>query len=108
MPRKNHTHKYILRATGSYNVWACALQDCNHFMPPNLTSLVEGRNSYCWECDEKFIMDSDAMRESKPRCFDCRSGHTIIPLIELTNSEPVSVSNDEDTNARIRSFMKGI
>lgn len=73
MPRKSHVHKYILRPTDSRPVWACAL-GCGHFMPAHLTSLVEGRPSICWVCEEQFIMTIESMAEKNPRCENCRSG----------------------------------
>lgn len=104
MPRKNHTHKYQLRATGSQPVWACALPDCNHYMPPHLNTLIEGRSSICWECDEKFILDIDSMKEARPRCFTCRDG-SVVKLIE--HSEPLSMVNDEEKRKQIEKFLKG-
>ena len=112
MPRKNHTHKYILRPTGSQPVWACALPDCNHYMPPHLNSLIEGRSSICWECEDKFILDDNAMKELRPRCFNCRSEVSkIIPMESL--SEPViqyanERSENKDKKVIIERFLKGI
>lgn len=113
MPRKNHPHKYILRPTTGVSVWACALPDCNHFMPPHLNSLLEGRAAICWGCEEKFILDSQAMRETKPRCIECRTGIDVEALadkIESTLTEEIDTVNDTDTvenQARIRKFMNG-
>lgn len=107
MPRKNHTHKYQLRATGSQSVWACALPDCNHYMPPHLSSLVEGRTSICWQCEEKFILDEESMKESRPRCFTCRDGQFIESLSPIINDVIVE-SNDIDKKKAIEKFMKGI
>lgn len=74
MPRKQHTHKYIKRETSSSPVWACALEDCNHFMPSHLSSMVVGRSSYCWQCGDKFRLDENSVSEDRPRCISCRSG----------------------------------
>jgi hypothetical protein len=74
MPRKNHTHKYIRRETGSSPVWACALEDCNHFMPNHLTNLVIGRSTYCWDCGDKFKMTELSMVDDMPKCESCRLG----------------------------------
>lgn len=105
MPRKNHPHKYIRRDVGNGKVWACALPDCNHFMPPHLNSLLEGRSAICWGCEEKFTLDSTSLMEGMPRCDDCRGMTPMIEQIEQIEStvnEPVSEVND-----RIKSFMKG-
>lgn len=107
MPRKNHTHKYQLRPTGSQSVWACALPDCNHYMPPHLSSLVEGRTSICWQCEEKFILDSDAMKENRPRCLECRDALLINVVSEMITDNHIP-ANDVDKKKAIEKFMKGI
>ncbi len=71
MPRRNHTHKYMKQTTGSSPVWRCMLDDCNHYMPSHLESLVVGRTSICWDCDDKFKLNVINMKEAKPRCDDC-------------------------------------
>lgn len=73
MPRKQHVHKYYLRRTSVFDVWACALDECNHYMPQHLTELVSGRSSLCWDCGAKFRLNEDLMREEagKPVCQNC-------------------------------------
>jgi hypothetical protein len=34
--------------------------------------MVPGKASICNQCGAQFVLDSDAMREDKPRCLDCR------------------------------------
>lgn len=69
---KRHVHKYH-RVTLSFGeVWACALPDCNHYMPQHMAGIVEGKYSICWECSENFTLDKDAMVEKQPRCAACR------------------------------------
>jgi hypothetical protein len=43
-------------------------------MPKHIERLVIGKKSYCWQCDEVFILDTDALKEDKPRCIPCRTG----------------------------------
>lgn len=90
MPRKSHTHKYILRPTGSSPVWACALDFCNHYMPSHLTSLVEGRMSECWNCETPFKLDSDAMKaeDGKPFCPVCRITTGQAVMADIISSKP--------------------
>lgn len=107
MPRKNHTHKYQLRATSSQPVWACSLPDCNHYMPPHLNSLIEGRSSICWECDDKFILDIDAMKEVRPRCFQCRSEVSKVVDIPIMSDTIVAKVSSEEKKKVIENFLKG-
>lgn len=68
---KRHTHKYYRVDLGSYKVWACALPDCMHHMPPHYNNLVEGKNSFCWKCGEMFVLNTINMKRDKPLCDDC-------------------------------------
>ena len=75
MAAKAHTHKYILRNIGKRDkprlVYACALPDCSHFMPT--MEQVKGKESICWQCDKKMVMDNETIRKrrKKPRCINC-------------------------------------
>lgn len=69
---KRHTHKYRQILIAGTKVWACALPDCNHYMPQHMTALVEGKNSYCWNCGELFMLDTEAMKMDMPFCLNCR------------------------------------
>jgi len=74
---KRHTHKYRLVPMGSTRVWSCALPDCNHYMPPNMAQMVEGKASECWECAKTTTMIPDRMKfaiennEGRMLCQDC-------------------------------------
>lgn len=81
---KRHVHKYHHVDMGYSKVWACALPDCNHYMPKHMENTVEGKFSFCWGCGEKFILDSDAMKSDKPHCIECRTG------IKKVTNEPMS------------------
>lgn len=65
-------HKYRLRPFGSNSVWACGNPNCNHYMPPHLAAMVEGKSSLCNQCGEQFVLTSDSLKEREPRCDDCR------------------------------------
>ncbi len=75
MPSKCKIHRYHQKKfTHSKKVWACANPHCNHYMPPHLEDHVEGKESLCNQCGKEFILTSDSMKESNPRCDDCRLG----------------------------------
>ncbi len=74
---KKHTHKYHRIPINGNNLWACALPDCNHYMPKSIEKMVEGKNSYCFSCSNIFILDSEAMKRDKPLCFDCANPRLI-------------------------------
>jgi len=69
---KRHIHKYHRVDLGGTEVWACALSDCNHFMPPHYTKLVEGKSSICWNCGESITLNKSNMIDDEPKCNDCR------------------------------------
>lgn len=71
---KRHTHKYHRIEIAGNPTWACALSDCNHYMPPHMASMIPGKASFCWECNDGIILDAANMVEDKPRCVSCRSG----------------------------------
>lgn len=71
---KRHIHKYHRVDLGYANVYACALPDCPHYMPKHMENTLEGKYSFCWGCDEKFILDKPALELMKPLCVNCRLG----------------------------------
>lgn len=71
---KRHRHKYHLVVYGAGHVWACAQPDCTHYMPSNMSGMVEGKASICWQCGGDMILDHTNMEERKPRCENCRLG----------------------------------
>lgn len=77
---KRHIHKYYRTDLQFTKVWRCALPDCNHYMPPHIAQLVEGRGSICWGCGEIFVLDGHNMKDDQPQCYDCKP-------IETSNSE---------------------
>lgn len=68
MASKNHIHKYYRLRDG---LWHCALSDCTHYMPSNVSDSVPGKKSICWECEEPFILDPMNMQKDKPICLNC-------------------------------------
>jgi hypothetical protein len=88
MPAKRHVHKYYygLEISGS-KVWACALPDCNHFMPKHMEGLVMGRRSICWKCgEETVIIDNESRKELKPICDECK-------LVGQLDNKPIAYSD---------------
>ncbi len=71
MSSKKHVHKYHKLQDG---LWHCALSDCTHFMPHNVAYNMRGKNSLCWDCNEKFPLDEEAMENDEPICYKCRIG----------------------------------
>ena len=69
---KNHTHKYHKITLGyDTKVWACALEDCTHYMPQHMENFVPGKVSLCWSCGEKFRLTNENMVNEKPICDKC-------------------------------------
>jgi hypothetical protein len=71
---KRHVHKYHRVKFSFADIWACALPDCNHYLPKHMEATIEGKNSICWSCGEIFQLDMGALGSVKPTCFHCRTG----------------------------------
>lgn len=72
---KRHVHKYHKIPLGSTPVWACALSDCNHYMPKHLESMITmgTKASICWVCGNEFVLKGDALNMDKPICDKCNA-----------------------------------
>lgn len=81
-----HVHKYIRVSIRFAMIWKCANPDCSHFMPPHLNGILVGRYSICWQCNDKFVLDDDALSEDMPRCADCRLKDVHIDIDEVLAS----------------------
>lgn len=68
---KRHIHKYHRILIAGAKVWACALGDCNHYMPAHMEMMVPGKNSICWGCGEPMILDALNMKDDRPLCSEC-------------------------------------
>ncbi len=73
---KRHIHKYYHADLPFGKVWACALPDCNHFMPNHYESLLMGKGSICWNCGETYKLNPTNMLDDKPTCEKCKLGIT--------------------------------
>jgi formylmethanofuran dehydrogenase subunit E len=71
---RRHIHKYHKIKLNNDDIWACALPDCNHFMPKHYEQMVLGKSSYCWNCDKPFILNQENMKDDKPICESCSMG----------------------------------
>lgn len=71
---KRHIHKYHKIDVNYTDVWACALPDCTHFMPKHMENMVLGRASLCWQCNERFILNTENMKNKRPICPTCALG----------------------------------
>ena len=69
---KRHIHKYYKARVLGEKLWACAIPTCSHHMPPHYNSLMPGKATICWKCDEAMILDPDALNMDKPMCMECR------------------------------------
>lgn len=70
---KRHTHKYHKIDMLGSKIWACALPDCNHYMPKHMENLIPGKSTYCWECNSSMVLDPKALTMDRPICIDCRN-----------------------------------
>lgn len=71
-----HVHKYKKVKLGKgkdYVVYACALPDCTHYLP---SDLIVGKQSLCWRCGDKFIINERNRNLKKPHCRNCTASKT--------------------------------
>lgn len=80
---KSHVHKYrLVPMNTETKVWACGKSECNHYMPPNMQYMVEGKSSECWDCFNVTTMSTDRMQyailnnEGRMLCDDCITART--------------------------------
>lgn len=88
-----HVHKYHLVDAHHNKLWACALPDCNHYMPKHLTAFIKGKRSICWSCGKEMILDETNMVDNQPICFNCKKPNISNKLHELFGDEDYSVKN---------------
>ena len=69
---KRHIHKYYKADVLGEKLWACALPTCNHHMPPHYSSLISGKATICWECNDIMVLHAYALEMDKPICLVCR------------------------------------
>lgn len=67
---KKEGKKYI-KKVGGYPVYKCSLPGCNHFVPRDLAA---GRESICWICGDKMVMNSYSITLKKPHHRECTRG----------------------------------
>ena len=109
MASKKHTHKYYKRGLGSQTVWACALPDCNHFMPVHLEDLVRGKRTLCWnfgkseypDCEKTTVIDDRTWRMDKPLCENCdpnavSSIESIEQILARVNAKSIDHEGTDD------------
>jgi ribosomal protein S27AE len=83
MAGKKHIHKYHKISLNTVMVWACALPNCSHYMPKHLDGMVLGKASYCWNCGNQMVLDSNNIEMDKPICINC-AHPTVDPILDLT------------------------
>lgn len=94
---KRHTHKYHQIQIANTWVWACALPNCNHYMPKHMEAMVPGKNSVCWMCLKDFVLDEKTMEIQKPFCKSCLTKLDAPLVIESPNpNEPPLVAIPTD------------
>ncbi len=77
MPGLKHTHKYVkvtLGRNNDYYLYKCIKAGCSHNIQPVLMIGVEAE---CYDCGDKFTIDSKSDLIEKLKCLDCRKGPNI-------------------------------
>lgn len=98
---KRHRHKYFQADMNGTKVWACALPDCNHYMPDHMRQLVNGKMSICWGCESEINLNPDNMKDIHPVCTNCKLGISPDSPDAITETEAVPLSQ------AMRDFLEG-
>lgn len=69
MPSKDHIHTYR-RVKTQPNRYMCADPTCSH---SQIKEMLNGKESLCWACGNKFVLDSQHLKRAKPHC-GCLTG----------------------------------
>jgi late competence protein required for DNA uptake (superfamily II DNA/RNA helicase) len=107
---KRHTHKYMKLPS---QVWACGFGDCTHYLPSNMTAMIHGRQSICWECGDTMLLEEKQLKMDKPYCNNCilkfaEVNPVLIDAIaeierkaKRDKAEVISQKEDDDTDGRL-------
>lgn len=110
MAAKNHIHKYHYINIGKRDekryTYACALPNCSHFIPIHMSKLVIGKESYCWQCGEKMIINKQHFRRKtrKPRCYKCTGKDVVKTSKPIPQGEQIKTEASIDLLLRMRSI----
>lgn len=83
---RRHTHKYYRAHLTFADVWACALPDCTHYMPEHMSTLMNGKRSICWKCNEPMLLHPLNLTMERPVCDECKLGikeSTDVPMSDV-------------------------
>jgi hypothetical protein len=83
---KRHIHKYYKVQMGAVKVWACALGDCNHYMPYHMNNMMNGKFSICWQCGKDMVLHPGNLEDDMPRCDACKLGVTREELLDIVDT----------------------
>ena len=86
MPSKGKTHtgahKYKRKWIGKnkdYEVYACVLPNCSHYITP---TLLEGKEFICWRCGNVVVATVNTRMLAKPHCKACTKTKSDEPAIK--------------------------
>jgi hypothetical protein len=95
---KRHRHKYYQLDMNGTFVWACALQDCNHYMPKHMEATVNGKMSYCWGCNDEINLNPANMKDKQPLCANCQLG---------IKPDDVEIVENAPLTDKLKAFLDG-
>lgn len=99
MAVRDHIHRYILRNLGTKNEpkkkYCCSFPDCTKII--HSKSLIIGKLTICWSCNESFILGNDQVRLNvvKPKCKDCRAKKVSnLPALKAKDTKENKIQDD--------------
>lgn len=95
--KRHRRHKYYKVEVAQNKVWACALPDCTHYLPKHMEKLANGKDSFCWGCNEHITLNPANMNDDHPQCENCKMG---ISPITVETEAPV-------LNDTLAAFLNG-
>lgn len=77
-------HKYKRKWIGKnkdYEVFACVLPNCRHYISPEL---LEGKEYICWRCGGNMVATVNTRLLAKPHCKACTKTKTKEPSLKTS------------------------
>lgn len=103
---KRHVHKFVCVSNVFYHsrIWKCAFPECVWFVHLGLAHVMLGKLSFCWQCDEPFVMTEDHLTQERPICTKCANPMDTSAVQEKINE--LQAQHDASTDAEERRRLR--
>lgn len=85
-----HIHRFVRIRDDRITLWRCANGDCSFTLYKKQELMLVGRETFCWNCDNRFKMSLESLQADLPHCPACNmtdDDRAIAALLEQEISE---------------------